>query len=240
MDQGKQLSLFDAVGENASPRIESSQSPIYEPSTPIPGKAQQPEAAGPQAKWQDVDPRHDLVDLAEVAENVLVCTRCKLCESRKLAVPGEGNPCARLMWIGEGPGADEDRFGRPFVGRAGQLLDRIIASMGMARQDTFITNVVKCRPPANRVPEPDEVTACVPYLARQIELIQPQIIVILGATALKALIDPGASITRMRGNWLERGGIRIMPTFHPAALLRDPSKNRPVWADMKQVMSALR
>ncbi len=174
--------------------------------------------------------------LEAVAAEVAQCTRCRLCAGRTNTVPGEGSPHARIMWIGEGPGADEDRLGRPFVGRAGQLLTRIIRSMGLTREEVFIGNVVKCRPPGNRTPLPDEVGTCLPYLERQIALIQPKIIVLLGASALHALIDPSASITRMRGTWLTRNGIMVMPTFHPAALLRDPGKNRLVWEDMKKVM----
>ncbi|MEA4882241.1 MAG: uracil-DNA glycosylase [Clostridia bacterium] len=189
--------------------------------------------------WEGGERRDDLADLASVASAVEQCRRCGLGSTRTNAVPGEGNPQARIMFIGEGPGAEEDAQGRPFVGAAGRLLDRIIAAMGLKREEVFIGNVVKCRPPSNRVPEPEEMRACMPYLARQIELIRPSVIVLLGATALKGMIDPNAGITRMRGQWLERGGIMVMPTFHPAALLRDPSKKAPVWEDMKKVMARM-
>lgn len=189
--------------------------------------------------WEMEAPRRDLTNLEAVAQAVTGCQLCKLGNTRTNAVPGEGNPQARIMFIGEGPGADEDAQGRPFVGAAGKLLDKLIISMGLKRDDVFIGNVVKCRPPRNRDPEPDEVKACMPYLARQIELINPDVIVILGATALRALIDPKAKITPMRGKWLKRSGIMIMPSFHPAALLRDPSKKILVWEDMKKVLQFL-
>jgi uracil-DNA glycosylase family 4 len=177
--------------------------------------------------------------LSTIAAQVRACEKCGLCRGRTNAVPGEGAADADLMWIGEGPGADEDRLGRPFVGRSGQLLTRMIRSMGMSREQVFIGNVVKCRPPNNRAPLPDEIETCLPYLERQIALIRPRVIVLLGASALHALVSPGASITRMRGQWLKRGDAMVMPTFHPAALLRDPSKNRLVWEDMKKVMLEL-
>jgi uracil-DNA glycosylase family 4 len=145
----------------------------------------------------------------------------------------------RLCFVGEGPGREEDKQGRPFVGAAGQLLDRILVSVGLDRGEVYITNVVKCRPPGNRMPNPDEVEACSPYLYAQIRKINPSIIVCLGALAARTLIDKNARITRIRGEWHEKDGILIMPTFHPAALLRDPSKKRPVWEDMKKVKEAL-
>jgi len=144
------------------------------------------------------------------------------------------------MLIGEGPGADEDRQGLPFVGRAGQLLDRILAAAQLPPDDTFICNVVKCRPPDNRLPNSVEVEACKPHLREQIRLIRPQIIVCLGALASQVLIGPEARITRDRGRWLQKGSMMIMPTFHPAALLRDESKKRPVWEDMQAVRDQYR
>ncbi|MBO8129654.1 MAG: uracil-DNA glycosylase [Peptococcaceae bacterium] len=168
------------------------------------------------------------------------CCRCGLSQGRTNLVFGEGNPHAKLMFIGEGPGADEDRQGRPFVGAAGQLLDKILAAAGISREEVYIGNIVKCRPPGNRVPTREEADQCLPWLYRQIALVSPRIIVLLGSTALKYLIDPQARITAWRGRWIERNGIRIMPTFHPAALLRDPSKKRPVWQDIQQVRDAYR
>ncbi len=178
-------------------------------------------------------------DLEALKERCLTCTKCGLRADCTHVVFGEGNPKAKVMFVGEGPGRDEDRQGRPFVGAAGQLLDRILGSIDLSRDEVYITNVVKCRPPKNRMPNPDEVVACSPYLDAQIRRINPAIIVCLGALATKTLIDKNAKITRMRGRWHEKDGILYMPTFHPAALLRDPSKKRLVWEDMKKVKEAL-
>jgi len=139
------------------------------------------------------------------------------------------------MFVGEGPGETEDQLGRPFVGRAGQLLDRILTASGFAREEVYIANAVKCRPPGNRQPGTDEAEACLPWLRAQIRLIRPKLIVCLGAAATGILLDPKLRITSARGKWHDRNGLRYMPTFHPAALLRDPSKKRPVWEDMKKV-----
>lgn len=152
---------------------------------------------------------------------------------------GEGNPHARLMFVGEGPGQQEDIQGRPFVGAAGQLLDRILASVGISRDEVYIANVVKCRPPGNRLPTAEEAASCLPHLLEQIRAIKPKIIVCLGALATQTLIDKNARITRVRGTWFKKDGILYMPTFHPAALLRDETKKRPVWDDMKKVREAL-
>lgn len=168
------------------------------------------------------------------------CTKCRLHSTRTNAVPGEGNLDASLMFVGEGPGADEDVKGRPFVGAAGKLLDNIIVAMGLHREDVYIGNVVKCRPPANRLPEKDEMDSCLPFLERQIEIIDPKIIVLLGSTAYKAIIkDSREGITKARGQVIEQGGRLYVPTFHPAALLRDPSKKKDVWVDMKKVLSLM-
>jgi len=176
--------------------------------------------------------------LAELAGAYSGCRKCGLCENRRSVVFGEGNPGARLMLVGEGPGQVEDETGRPFVGPAGQLLDRILAAVGFAREEVYIANVVKCRPPGNRLPLPNEVAACLPHLIKQIEIIKPPILVCLGALSAQALIDREARITRIRGQWVERRGRRIMPTFHPAALLRDETKKRPVWEDFKAIRAA--
>ena len=180
-----------------------------------------------------------LVSWPSLTEEITNCRKCRLCAARTHAVPGEGNPHARLMFIGEGPGRDEDLTGRPFVGRAGQLLDKMIASIGLSREEVYIANVVKCRPPQNRAPEMDEVAACMPYLRAQVGLIRPQVIVLLGSSALGAILGPEHRITRERGAWIERKGVFFMPTFHPAALLRDESKKRPVWEDLKKVRDKL-
>lgn len=174
--------------------------------------------------------------LDELKNDVDGCVKCGLAARRKNIVFGEGDPHATLMLVGEGPGAEEDRMGRPFVGAAGQLLDLILAAINLRRDQVYIANIVKCRPPGNRVPSRAEAEACLPWLYKQIEIISPKIMVLLGATALQHLIDPKARITRMRGQWLSsRSGIKIMPTYHPAALLRDPSKKRPVWEDFQKV-----
>ncbi|MHB1041692.1 MAG: uracil-DNA glycosylase [Eubacteriales bacterium] len=180
--------------------------------------------------------------LGELGALALACSRCGLRGGCSGVVFGEGNPEARLMLIGEGPGADEDRLGRPFVGKAGHLLDQMLASIGLERfQHTYIANVVKCRPPGNRVPTFDEARACLPWLVKQILLVSPRIIILLGSTALKNLIDPQALITVMRGQWLtSKSGIKIMPTYHPAALLRDVGKKRPVWEDLQMVRDLYR
>lgn len=179
--------------------------------------------------------------MATVINEVAKCQLCKLGSTRINTVPGEGSLDARIMFIGEGPGADEDVKGRPFVGAAGRLLDAIINAMGLKREEVFIGNVVKCRPPSNRVPEKDEIDTCIVYLKRQIEIIKPKVIVLLGSTAYKAMI-PGTKegITKARGSFIEADNIEYMPTFHPAALLRDPSRKIDVWHDMKKVMSLLR
>ncbi len=186
------------------------------------------------------DKEPEAVSLTELQTSCLNCSRCGLRSGCNNIVFGEGDPKARLMFIGEGPGADEDRLGRPFVGKAGQLLDKIIAAIGSSREEVYIANIVKCRPPGNRVPKKEEAEQCMPWLYRQIEFIKPEVIVLLGSTALQNLIDPSARITKCRGNWLKsRSGIKIMPTYHPAALLRDPSKKADVWHDMKMVRDYL-
>ncbi len=170
------------------------------------------------------------------------CRRCRLCEKRRHVVFGVGDPEARLMFVGEGPGADEDRLGEPFVGRAGQLLDRILAAMGLDRRGggVYIANVVKCRPPGNRDPQPDEQAACLPFLAAQVAIVRPEAIVALGRVALLALTGGGVtSLGRVRGRWLDWNGIPLMPTYHPAYLLRTPSGKRAVWDDMQKVMARL-
>ena len=178
-------------------------------------------------------------DLGALWEECMVCQKCGLAKTRHSVVFGEGNPHARLMFIGEGPGADEDMQGRPFVGKAGQLLDKMIAAMKFSREEVFIANVVKCRPPNNRVPSPEEAEACIGYLKRQIELVKPEVIVLLGATAVTFLLGKTEGITRLRGTWQAYEGIPVMPTYHPAFLLRQESAKRAAWNDLKMVMQAL-
>ena len=159
---------------------------------------------------------------------------------RRQAVFARGNPFAELCFVGEGPGADEDAQGQPFVGKSGQLLDKMIAAMGYHRDDVYICNVVKCRPPENRKPEPDEIGTCMPFLAQQLALVKPKVIVALGASAMQGLIGTSEGITRLRGKWkLYKGTTPIMPTFHPAYLLRNPPAKREVWSDLQEVMRHL-
>jgi DNA polymerase len=167
------------------------------------------------------------------------CTRCKLHKGRNKIVFGDGSPSARLVFVGEGPGADEDAQGLPFVGRAGKLLTQMIEAMGLQRKDVYICNVVKCRPPENRAPEPDEVAACSPYLLRQIDVINPKVIVCLGAVAAKTLLNTTRGITSFRGEWLEWRGRKLMATYHPAYLLRNPPAKADVWKDLQKVMTEL-
>ena len=167
------------------------------------------------------------------------CTRCKLHRHRNKIVFGVGNPHADLVFVGEGPGHDEDVQGIPFVGRAGQLLTQMIEAMGLRRDDVYIANVVKCRPPENRTPEKDEVSTCLPFLLRQLAAIQPKAIVCLGAVATQALLNTNKGISQYRGQWLEFRGARLMATYHPAYLLRNPNAKPDVWADLKKVMAFL-
>lgn len=175
--------------------------------------------------------------LEDICSAVHNCTRCGLCRTRNNPVFGEGDPDARLMFIGEGPGAEEDRLGRPFVGKAGMLLDKMISAMQFTREEVYIANIVKCRPPDNRLPAPEEADLCIGYLKRQIELIRPEVIVLLGATAVKYLLNVTTGISRMRGRWLSYENIPVMATFHPAFLLRQESAKRETWNDLQQVMA---
>ena len=179
-------------------------------------------------------------ELASLAGAVTGCTRCRLCEGRTQVVFGSGNADADLMFIGEGPGAEEDRRGLPFVGAAGELLTRIIQAIEMSREEVYIANVVKCRPPGNRDPQPDEVAACRGYLERQIALVQPRAIVALGRIAAQTLLGTDLPIGRMRGQWFRSQGVPTMVTYHPAALLRNSALKRPTWEDMQQVRDFLR
>lgn len=182
----------------------------------------------------------NVTSLEELRDNIGDCRRCKLHSGRTHVVFGVGNPNAKLMFVGEGPGRDEDLKGEPFVGRAGQLLTDIITKgMGLAREDVYIANVVKCRPPQNRNPEADEVASCEPFLKKQIELIRPEIIVALGKFAVQTLLQSKVPITRLRGNWHTYMGIKLMPTFHPAYLLRNPADKKLVWEDIKKVMKEM-
>ena len=172
----------------------------------------------------------------ELENGIQNCNKCKLCNNRTNIVLGVGNKYAKIMFIGEGPGADEDIQGIPFVGKAGKLMNQAFKGIGIDREEVYIANVVKCRPPMNRNPEQDEVSACLDYLRSQVMLVKPEIIVLLGSVALKAILGKEYSITASRGKWIERKGIKYMPTFHPAALLRDESKKIDFWNDLKEVV----
>lgn len=197
----------------------------------------------PQDRWvhhQDsIDAFEGSGSLEDLREEVLACDRCHLRSGCRQVVFGEGDSYSPLVFIGEAPGADEDRTGRPFVGRAGQLLNRILEACDLDRESVYITNIVKCRPPDNRTPTPAERETCLPYLKEQVKLIRPRVIVALGAAAMQGLIASREGITRMRGKWQQWQGVRVMPTFHPAALLRDPRKKEPTWHDMQLVMKEL-
>jgi uracil-DNA glycosylase len=191
-------------------------------------------------RGQETAPTPKDAELAPIEARAKVCVKCReLARSRHNVVFGVGDPHTDLMFIGEAPGRDEDLEGEPFVGRAGELLTKIIQAMGLKRHEVYIANVLKCRPPENRTPLPDEVANCLPYLLAQIELIKPKVIVVLGATAMKALLDVQLGITKMRGNWYNFRDIPIMPTFHPAYLLRNPAAKKEVWQDMQTVLAKL-
>ncbi|HYO77457.1 MAG TPA: uracil-DNA glycosylase [Thermoanaerobaculia bacterium] len=180
-----------------------------------------------------------LSDWDTLAATAKGCTACRLAGTRTQVVFGTGSTTADLMFIGEAPGRDEDEQGEPFVGRAGQLLTDIIKAMKLTRDDVYISNVIKCRPPENRNPEQDELDECRPYIRRQIEMIKPKVIVTLGRFPLQSLTEKGFSISAVRGQWLDYNGIKLMPTYHPAYLLRTPAAKKDVWADMKKVMAEL-
>ena len=179
--------------------------------------------------------RSQVLTLEEVRKELGDCKRCKLHQTRRTIVFGEGNEKATLMFIGEGPGYDEDVQGRPFVGRAGQLLTKIIQSINLQREEVYIANIIKCRPPQNRNPEPDEIQSCNPFLRKQIQVIQPKIICALGTFSAQTLLKTETKITALRGKFYDLEGIKVIPTYHPAFLLRNPDKKREVWEDMKKI-----
>jgi uracil-DNA glycosylase len=245
------------AGGAASPGLEeagsaSSPAPIFEEialpkSTPKPAPAKvAPVAAHPPLVVPPSGPSlfestEKIKDdtLLRIREDLGECTRCKLHKGRNKIVFGDGDPKAQLVFVGEGPGADEDAQGLPFVGRAGKLLTQMIEAMGLQRKDVYICNVVKCRPPENRAPEPDEVSACSPFLIRQIDSIHPRVIVCLGATAAKTILNTTRGISQFRGEWLEWRGHKLMATYHPAYLLRNPPAKADVWKDLQKVMAEL-
>ena len=175
----------------------------------------------------------------QLQTEISACEKCRLCQTRTNVVPGEGNPQADLMFIGEGPGRDEDLQGRPFVGRSGELLTRMIRAIGLERDQVYICNVVKCRPPQNRNPEPDEAAACINYLRAQVALVRPKVIVLLGKVAGRYTLNQELSVRRVHGQWFERKGVFFMPTFHPSFLLRDPAMKRAAWDDFQKIRDKL-
>jgi len=215
-----------------------------QPARPAPGARapktpSDPAPTAAPASHPPAPPHLSTPGLASIAAEIAACHACPLAATRKNTVPGQGAIHPDIMFIGEGPGADEDEQGLAFVGRAGQLLTKMIAAMGYTRQQVFIGNIVKCRPPGNRVPTPDEMAGCLPYLKRQIAIIQPKLIVCLGATAVRGLVAETLPIGKARGQWRTFEGIPVMLTFHPAYLLRDGSKKKYAWQDLKAVLARL-
>ncbi len=205
---------------------------------PPSGPVSSPSSLAPIAEPTAAD-GHGAAGLERIRADLGPCTRCGLWQGRTNIVFGVGNPEADLMLIGEAPGFHEDQQGEPFVGRAGELLDRMIGAMGLRRSDLYIANIVKCRPPDNRDPEDEEILACEPFLLRQIRAVQPRVIVALGSISARTLLRTRAGITRLRGRWHDYHGVRLMPTFHPAFLLRRPENKREAWADLQLVMAEL-
>jgi DNA polymerase len=210
-----------------------------------PAHAESEQVMTQNALFDDLAPDNSLLQTSETLEDIRRdigpdCRRCPLgTQGRRQVVNSVGPLTARLMFVGEAPGADEDAQGEPFVGRAGQLLNKIIEAIGLRREEVFIGNINRCRPPANRTPLPDEAAVCKPFLMREIAVVRPEVIVVLGNTAMKHLLDTKDGITKMRGVFQDYHGVKVMPTFHPAYLLRDPSKKRETWEDMKRVRDYL-
>ncbi len=213
-----------AIAAVPAPVVAAAQTPAERAAAPAAAAGEDPLAAA---------------DLAAMGRALAGCRRCRLAAGRTQVVFGVGHPKARVVFVGEGPGADEDRVGEPFVGRAGQLLNAMLPAIGLARADVYIANVVKCRPPGNRDPESDEAAACLPFLKRQIELIDPEVIVCLGRVAARHLLGTTAPISSYRGRWTKWAGRDVLPTFHPAYLLRNPAAKREAWADLKRLRDRL-
>lgn len=229
---GSRVAVLPSLSDRKTPRIETAGTERQTPSVPR-----------PEPPTESAEPNIAAEKLPETIEELRAsigdCTRCPLSKERKRIVHSTGNFNARLMFIGEAPGADEDEQGKPFVGRAGNLLTKIIEGIGLKREDVFIGNINRCRPPGNRAPVPEETAACKPFLLREIEIIRPKVIVVLGATAAHNLLEVKTPISHLRGTFRDYHGVKVMPTFHPAYLLRDPHKKREVWEDMKKVRDLL-
>jgi uracil-DNA glycosylase len=221
-----------SAARHVAARSDAAAAPLAAAVGSPPSSAPSPGAAAPEREAAKLR-------LIQLSEEIKTCSKCALYAGRTQTVFARGNPAAELCFIGEGPGADEDQQGFPFVGKAGQLLDRMIVAMGYQRDDVYVCNIVKCRPPSNRKPEPDEMGKCMPYLREQLDLVAPKVIVALGATAVEGLLGVGGGITRLRGQWKVYRAIPVMPTFHPAYLLRTPEAKREVWADLQAVMKQL-
>jgi DNA polymerase len=245
LESSPEARTFSApVATAAAPvKIPAEARSAFEPTKPqvLPAKGSTPRTESMFGEMKSVATTLAISDetLEQIWTDIGDCTRCGLCEGRTQVVNTHGNRKARLMFVGEAPGADEDAQGKPFVGRAGQLLTKMIEAMGMKRDDVIIGNVNRCRPPGNRQPTLEEAAICRPFLFREIASIQPEIIVVMGNTALRNLLEVREGITRVRGKFQDFRGIKVMPTFHPAYLLRDPSKKRETWEDLKMVRDYL-
>ncbi len=227
VEEGTELALQNVVSPEAHEPIPGNDSPM-------------PMAPQPSSSSSSLPMIQDKVAaLTAIREHIGDCTRCRLHSGRTKLVFGVGNPNAHIMFVGEGPGADEDAQGEPFVGRAGQLLNNMIVAMGIRREDVYIANVVKCRPPGNRAPEKDEADTCSPFLMQQIDVVKPKVIVALGATAAKNLLVLNDSMLNMRGRWYDFRGTKLVVTYHPAYLLRDPRQKKETWKDLQMVMKFL-
>ena len=230
---------------SVKPRAAQAAASVSAPQVVIPPAVPAPALTTPVLSIVNVPSMFEVLDRVEgdtlelIREHLGECTRCRLQKQRNKIVFGTGNPRAELVFVGEGPGHDEDMQGLPFVGRAGKLLTQMIEAMGLAREDVYICNVVKCRPPENRKPEDDEVATCSPYLFRQLDAIAPKAIVCLGATAAQALLKTQDPISRFRGNWFDYRNTKLMATYHPAYLLRNPAAKSEVWKDLQKVMAHL-
>jgi DNA polymerase len=246
-DVGIHLFYRERAPRAAKPPVTAAapKAPLPQPRkfTPIPAAAPAakiavlPTAQGPSLF--EAAERIEGDSLERIRADIGDCTRCKLCRARQNIVFGDGNAKAELVFVGEGPGRDEDAQGLPFVGRAGKLLNQMIEAMGLERREVYICNVVKCRPPENRTPERDEVATCSPFLLRQLETIRPKVIVCLGSVAAQAMLGTNRSISHYRGEWLEFRGAKLMATYHPAYLLRNPNAKGDVWKDLQKVMTVL-
>jgi uracil-DNA glycosylase len=218
-----------ATAAPVAPSVTAATPATPSPGIPPPGLSYDP----PAGDLFSTDPVPQAASLAAIAELVATCTKCRLCEGRSHTVPGEGPIAARLVVVGEGPGRVEDQTGRPFVGKAGELLTKILAAIELPRERVFICNVVKCRPPENRVPQYDEIAACLPYLVRQIDLVKPAVILAMGGTAAQTLLNTKQSLGALRNQIHRFRGIPVIVTYHPAALLRNPNWKKPTWDDVR-------